>query len=161
MRWLDPAHRRARPKGHETFILRAASTSSHRLLQRRLLSAHTAQNTTYLRCAGSHNAVTWDFMLVWRRRGTPGRRWVSNPRLSQESLVQSCLRSAAGTIRPAGFPVAGTPAGTVVVRAADLLVRGAGTVTAGGAGPPAGAVGGVCAPPGAAPRRGCPGAGAG
>lgn len=36
--------RRAAPKGHETFISRAASTSSHRLLQRRLLSAHTAQN---------------------------------------------------------------------------------------------------------------------
>src|SRR5215471_11517089 len=49
MRWLDPAPRRARPKGHETFILRAASTSSHRLLQRRLLSAHTAQNTADLR----------------------------------------------------------------------------------------------------------------
>src|SRR6266581_5073321 len=44
MRWLDAAPRRAAPKGHETFISRAASTSSHRLLQRRLLSAHTAQN---------------------------------------------------------------------------------------------------------------------
>ena len=39
--------------------------------------------------------------------------------------MQSCLRSAAGAIRPAEFPVAGTPAGTVVVRAAGLLVRGA------------------------------------
>src|SRR6266851_5083871 len=108
-------------------------------------------NTTYLRCAGSHNAVTWDFMLVWRRRGTPGRRWVSNPRLSQESLVQSCLRSAAGTIRPAGFPVAGTPAGTVVVRAADLLVRGAGTVTAGETAPSAGELAVFCRPVVAAP----------
>src|SRR5260370_20855097 len=44
MRWLDATPRRAAPKGHETFILRAASTSSHRLLQRRLLSAHAAQN---------------------------------------------------------------------------------------------------------------------
>src|SRR5271169_7164535 len=44
MRWLDASPRRAAPKGHETFILRAASTSSHRLLQRRLPSAHTAQN---------------------------------------------------------------------------------------------------------------------
>src|ERR1035441_8613351 len=77
-------------------------------------------NTTYLGRAGSHNAVTWVFVLVWRRGGTPGRRWVSNPRLSQESLVQSCLRSAADAIGPAEVPVAGTPAGTVVVRAADL-----------------------------------------
>jgi hypothetical protein len=46
MRWLDATPRRATPKGHETFISRAASTSSHRLLQRRLLSAHTAQNAT-------------------------------------------------------------------------------------------------------------------
>src|SRR6266567_6677546 len=90
-------------------------------------------------------------MLVWRRRGTPGRRWVSNPRLSQESLVQSCLRSAAGTIRPAGFPVAGTPAGTVVVRAADLLVRGAGTVTAGETAPSAGELAVFCRPVVAAP----------
>ena len=49
MRWLDASPRRAAPKGHETFILRAASTSSHRLLQRRLLSAHTAQNTADFR----------------------------------------------------------------------------------------------------------------
>src|SRR6266404_1917462 len=34
MRWLDATPRRAAPKGHETFILRAASTSSHRLLPR-------------------------------------------------------------------------------------------------------------------------------
>ena len=44
MRWLDATPRRAAPKGHETFISHAVITSSHRLLQRRLLSALTAQN---------------------------------------------------------------------------------------------------------------------
>src|SRR5712692_7692846 len=61
MRWLDASPRRAAPKGHETFILRAASTSSHRLLQRRLLSAHAAQNTTDLRISGLYEVVTWGF----------------------------------------------------------------------------------------------------
>ena len=45
-----------------------------------------------------------------------------------------------------GFPAAGTPAGTVVVRAADLLVRGDGTVTAGGAAPSAGELAVFCRP---------------
>jgi hypothetical protein len=36
------------------------------------LSLHP--NTTDLSHAGSRDAVTWDFALVWRRRGTPGRR---------------------------------------------------------------------------------------
>jgi hypothetical protein len=31
-------------------------------------------NTTDLSHSGSRDAVTWDFALVWRRRGTPGRR---------------------------------------------------------------------------------------
>ena len=31
-------------------------------------------NTRDLRHAGLHEAVIWDFALVWRRRGTPGRR---------------------------------------------------------------------------------------
>jgi len=60
--------------------------------------------------------------------------------------VQFCLRSAADAIRPAEFPVAGTPAGTVVVRAADLLVRGGGTVTAGEAAPCAGELAVFCRP---------------
>jgi len=60
--------------------------------------------------------------------------------------VQSCLRSAAAAIRPAEFPVAGTPAGTVVVRAADLLVRGGGTVTAGETAPSAGELAVFCRP---------------
>jgi len=60
--------------------------------------------------------------------------------------VQSCLRSAAGAIMPAEFPVAGTPAGTVVVRAADLLARGGGTVTAGHAAPCAGELAVFCRP---------------
>src|ERR1700733_1942502 len=52
MRWLDAAPRRAAPKGHKTFILRAACTSSHRLLQRRLLSAPVAQNAVKLTAWG-------------------------------------------------------------------------------------------------------------
>ena len=48
MRWLDASPRRAAPKGHETFILRAAASviASYR---ERLLSAHTAQNARNLR----------------------------------------------------------------------------------------------------------------
>src|ERR1700676_1625319 len=57
--------------------------------------------------------------------------WVSNPRLSQESLVQSCLSSVVDAIRPEWPAAAGTPAGMVVVRGAGLRVRG-GTVTAAG-----------------------------
>jgi Insertion element 4 transposase N-terminal len=60
--------------------------------------------------------------------------------------VQSCLRSPADAIWPAEFPVAGTPAGTVVVRAADLLVRGGGTVTAGETAPCAGELAVFCRP---------------
>ena len=47
--------------------------------------------------------------------------------------MQSCLPSVADAIRPEVSPKAGTPSGTVVMRAADLQVRGDGTVTAGGA----------------------------
>ena len=65
--------------------------------------------------------------------------------------MQSCLRSAADAILPAEFPVARTPAGTVVVRAADLLVRGAGTVTAGETAPSAGELAVFCRPVAAAP----------
>jgi hypothetical protein len=39
-----------------------------------VLLATVAANTTDLSHAGSRDAVTWDFALVWRRRGTPGRR---------------------------------------------------------------------------------------
>ena len=60
--------------------------------------------------------------------------------------MQSCLRSAADAIRAADCPVAGTPAGTVVVRAADLLVRGGGTVTAGETAPSAGEMAVFCRP---------------
>ncbi len=45
--------------------------------------------------------------------------------------MQSCLPSVVDTIRPDGSPVAGTPPGMVVVRAAGLRVHG-GTVTAAG-----------------------------
>jgi hypothetical protein len=47
MRRLGPP-RRAAPKGHETCILQPASTSRHRLLQRRLLTAHPAQHAAQL-----------------------------------------------------------------------------------------------------------------
>jgi len=60
--------------------------------------------------------------------------------------VQSCLRSAADAIWPADCPVPGTPAGTVVLRAADLLIRGGGTVTAGETAPSAGELAVFCRP---------------
>jgi hypothetical protein len=49
--------------------------------------------------------------------------------------VQSCLPSVADTICPEGSPVAGTPAGMVVVRAAGLRVHGGTVTTAGDAVP--------------------------
>src|SRR5260370_36444966 len=96
MRWLDATPRRAAPKGHETFILRAASTSSHRLLQRRLLSAHAAQNTTDLRLFG----VVWslDLWFSWVAcgglplAGAPGRRlWGWSPPSPGASCLLICL----------------------------------------------------------------------
>ena len=60
--------------------------------------------------------------------------------------MQSCLRSAADAIWPADCPVPGTPAGTVVLRAADLLIRGGGTVTAGETAPSAGELALFCRP---------------
>jgi len=52
--------------------------------------------------------------------------------------VQSCLSSVDAAIRSGEFPAAGTPAGTLAVRAADLLVRGSRSVTVAGAAPKAG-----------------------
>jgi len=60
--------------------------------------------------------------------------------------VLSYLPDVADASRTPGFPPAGTPAGTVVVRAADLLVRGGGTVTAGNAVPSAGELAVFCRP---------------
>jgi hypothetical protein len=60
--------------------------------------------------------------------------------------VQSCLTSVVGAIRPDEFPVLGTPAGTVVVRAADLRLRGEGTVTAADRGPRSGELAVFCRP---------------
>ena len=57
----------------------------------------------------------------------------------------SYLPDVAGASRTAEFPVTGTPAGTIVVRAADLLVRGGGAV-AGGAAPSAGEPAVFCRP---------------
>src|SRR5216683_2895073 len=72
--------------------------------------------------------------------------WVSNPRLSQESLVSCCLPSAVDAIRSEGSPVTGTPAGTVAVRASGLRVHGGTVVTAGDAAPRAGELAVFCRP---------------
>ena len=58
----------------------------------------------------------------------------------------SYLPDVAGASRKAEFPVTGTPAGTIVVRAADLLIRGGGAVAAGGAAPSAGEPAVFCRP---------------
>jgi hypothetical protein len=39
-----------------------------------VFTSTVSPNTTDLSHAGLRDAVTWDFALVWRRRGTPGRR---------------------------------------------------------------------------------------
>jgi Insertion element 4 transposase N-terminal len=60
---------------------------------------------------------------------TPGKGvGVESSPLSRNPCVFSCA-DVVDASRPAEWPVAGTPAGTVVVRAADLLVRGGGMVT--------------------------------
>jgi Insertion element 4 transposase N-terminal len=59
--------------------------------------------------------------------------------------VRSYLPAVVDASRVTESPVAGTPAGTVVVRAADLRVRGK-TVTAGGAAPSAGELAVFCRP---------------
>ena len=58
----------------------------------------------------------------------------------------SYLPDAIDASRTSGSPDGGTPAGTVVVRAAELLFRGGGTVTAGGAVPSAGELAVFCRP---------------
>ncbi len=58
----------------------------------------------------------------------------------------SYLPDVVDASRASGSPVAGTPAGTVVVRAAGLRVRGGGTVTAGDAVPWAGELAVFCRP---------------
>ena len=59
--------------------------------------------------------------------------------------MQCCLSSAGDAIWPAVSPETGTPAGTVVVLAAGLRVRGV-TVTAEGAAPSAGELAVFCRP---------------
>ena len=59
--------------------------------------------------------------------------------------MRSYLPAVVDASRVTESPVAGTPAGTVVVRAADLRVRGK-TVTAGGAAPSAGELAVFCRP---------------
>jgi len=60
--------------------------------------------------------------------------------------VQSCLPSVAGAIRPEKSPVAGTPAGTIVVRVSDLRVHGETVTAAGDAVPAAGELAVFCRP---------------
>jgi Insertion element 4 transposase N-terminal len=60
--------------------------------------------------------------------------------------VQSCLPSAIDAIGAEGIPVAGTPAGTVVVRASGLRIRGGTAAAAGDAAPSAGELAVFCRP---------------
>ena len=60
--------------------------------------------------------------------------------------MPSYLPDAVDASRISGSPDGGTPAGTVVVRSADLRVRGGRTVTAGGAMPSAGELAVFCRP---------------
>src|SRR5260370_39443594 len=89
------------------------------------------------------------------------RVWVSKSSPSQEPLVSSTLPDVVDATRTAASADAGTPAGTVVLRAAGLRVRGGTGTAAGGAGPGAGGAGGVCPPGGAAAAGGGGGAGGG
>src|SRR5712691_175599 len=74
------------------------------------------------------------------------RVWVSKSIPSQEPLVSSTLPDVVDATRTAASADAGTPAGTVVLRAAGLRVRG-GTVTAAGdAAPAAGELAVFCRP---------------
>src|SRR5438132_1790824 len=74
------------------------------------------------------------------------RVWVSKSIPSQEPLVSSTLPDVVDATRTAASADAGTPAGTVVLRAAGLRVRG-GTVTAAGdAAPLAGGLAVFCRP---------------
>src|SRR5229473_1782915 len=83
-------------------------------------------NTRELRNSGLHEALTWDFGLFWRWRGLLVRVWVSSPSLFQEPLVLSYLPDVAVASRTPGF----ADAGTLVVRAAGLRVRGGGVIEA-------------------------------
>jgi hypothetical protein len=60
--------------------------------------------------------------------------------------VLSTLPDAACATRPAISPDGGTPAGTVVIRSADLRLRGEGTVVAGGSAPWSGELALFCRP---------------
>ena len=60
--------------------------------------------------------------------------------------MQSCLRSVVDAIGPGKAPAAGTPAGTVVLRACGLRVNGKTVVTGGDAAPAAGELAVFCRP---------------
>src|SRR3989442_3125859 len=69
----------------------------------------------------------------------------ASPRPSQEPLVCSYLPAVVDASRMTEFPVAGTPAGTVAVRASGLRFHG-GTVTVAGNAPSAGELAVFCRP---------------
>src|SRR5207237_9228861 len=110
-------------------------------------------NTTYLRRAVLDELVTWYFALVWRQEGLLVGVWVTSPRPSQEPLVCSYLPAVVDASRMTEFPVAGTPAGTVAVRASGLRFHG-GAVTVAGNAPSAGELAVLCRPGGRAPGAG-------
>src|SRR5438132_5417934 len=76
----------------------------------------------------------------------------ASPRPSQEPLVCSYLPAVVDASRMTEFPVAGTPAGTVAVRASGLRFHG-GTVTVAGNAPSAGELAVFCRPVVTAPAR--------
>jgi len=81
----------------------------------------------------------------------PPIRAVSKPRLSQEPLVRSYPPAVAVASRTAEFPVAGTLAGMVVVRASGLLARGGTAAPTGDGVPLAGELAVFCRPVESAP----------
>jgi hypothetical protein len=109
------------------------------------------EDTCQVRFLHSPAAVTWVLLglrdeseAFCLREGLlvgVGCRFLAHP----GALVLSYLPDVVDASRASGFPVAGTPAGTVVVRAAGLL-RGGGTVAAGDAAPLAGELAVFCRP---------------
>ena len=74
------------------------------------------------------------------------RVWVSNQPWTKEPLVLPILPDVAVASHAVESPAAGTPTGTVVLRAADLRFPGGGTITAGSSAPLAGELAVFCRP---------------
>src|SRR5260370_33742671 len=109
-------------------------------------------NTRDLRHAGLHEAVTWDFCTGLEAERAPGKGLGVEVHPFPGALVLSYLPDVADASRIVECQDAGTPAGTVVVRAAGLRVHGW-TVTVGDAQPPAGELAVFCRPGVTAPAR--------